>query len=101
MRKYNFFEKLLLPVGLGLAFFGLYMILLADKSYEIMSWVKLGTIFVWMIILFIVIMVSMMENMKEELTLIQQEHITEIKLLREILHEQLDEIKLLRKDFKK
>jgi len=48
-----------------------------------------------------VIITATTENMKEELQLIQKEHVTEIKILREIAHDQLEEIKLLRKDLKR
>jgi len=96
-RKINFFEKLLLPVGIALTFFGFYLILLADKSNTLIGWMRLDTVFAWMILLFIVIVTATSEDMKEELALIQKEHVTEIKLLREILHDQLQEIKLMRK----
>jgi hypothetical protein len=54
-----------------------------------------------MLLLFIVIVTATTEDMKEELALIQKEHVTEIKILREIAHDQLQEIKLLRKDIQK
>ncbi len=100
-RKFNFFEKLLLPVGIGLTFFGFYMILLAEKVNTEIAWIRLMTVFSWMMLLFIVIFTATSENMKEELTIIQKEHMTEIKLLRELSHEQLEEIKLLRQELKK
>ena len=100
-RKFNFFEKLLLPVGIGLTFFGFYMILLAEKVNTELAWVRLVTVFTWMLLLFVVIFTATSENMKEELTLIQKEHMTEIKLLRELSNEQLDEIKLLRQELRR
>ena len=97
-RKFNFFEKLLLPVGIGITFFGFYMILLAERVNTDVAWIRLTTLFTWMLLLFVIIFTSASENMKEELTVIQKEHMTEIKLLRELSHEQLEEIKLLRKE---
>ncbi len=99
-RKINVFEKMLLPVGIGLTFFGFYLILLAEKINTDIAWMRLITVFVWMMLLFIVIMTAATEDMKEELGSIQREHVTEIRLLKEITHEQLQEIKLLRQEFK-
>ena len=99
-RKINVFEKLLLPVGAGLTFFGFYLILLADKTNLEIAWLRLATVFLWMILLFIIIVAATTEDMKEELSLVQKEHVTEIKILREITHEQLQEIKLMRHEFK-
>jgi hypothetical protein len=100
-RKINFFEKLLLPVGAGLTFFGFYLILRVDAVNTTNAWLKLLTIFVWIVMLLTVIVNAATEDMKEELALIQREHITEIKLLKEIVNDQLQEIKLLRQDLKK
>jgi len=100
-RKINIFEKLLLPVGIGLTFLGFYLILLAENTGTESAWFRLIAIFNWMLLLFLVIVTATTEDMKEELALIQKEHVSEIKLLREIAHDQLDEIKLLRKDISK
>ena len=54
-----------------------------------------------MMLLFIIIVTATTEDMKEELALIQKEHVTEIKILKEISHDQLNEIKLLRQDLQK
>ena len=99
-RKINVFEKLLLPVGIGLTFFGFYLILLAGQTNTDSAWLRLTTVFSWMMLLFLVIVTATTEDMKEELGLIQREHVTEIKLLREITHEQLQEIKLMRQETK-
>ena len=98
-RKINFFEKLLLPVGIGITFFGFYLIVLADRNNTLLSWARLSTLFAWMLLLFIIIVTAATEDMKEELAQIQREHVTEIKLMREFVHDQLEETKLLRRDF--
>jgi hypothetical protein len=100
-RKINIFEKILLPVGIGLTFLGFYLILLAEQTNSIVGWLRLSTLFGWMMLLFIVIVSATTEDMKEELALIQKEHVTEIKLLKEMVHEQVQELKLLRQEFKK
>ncbi|MBN2367728.1 hypothetical protein JXC34_01820 [Candidatus Woesearchaeota archaeon] len=100
-RKINFFEKLLLPVGIGITFFGFYLLVLADRTNTSIGWSRLSTLFLWMVLLFLIIVTAATEDMKEELGQIQREHVTEIKLMREFVHDQLDEIKLLRKDLTK
>ncbi len=99
-RKINVFEKILLPVGVALTFFGFYLIYLAEQTNSEIGWLKLATVFIWMMMLFIIIVAATTEDMKEELTLIQREHIAEIKLLRELDHEQLQELRLLRQEMK-
>jgi hypothetical protein len=99
-RKINVFEKLLLPVGAALTFFGFYLIILAEKSNTTLSWLRLAVVFIWMMLLFIIIVAATTEDMKEELSLIQREHISEIKVLKEIAHELLQEIKLMRQENK-
>jgi hypothetical protein len=100
-RKINFFEKMLLPVGIGVTFFGFYLILLADNANSLLAWFRVSTVFIWMLLLFNIIITATSEDMKEELSLIQKEHITEIKLLRELVHDQLQEVKLLRQEMSK
>ncbi|MBT3465292.1 hypothetical protein HN789_00300 [archaeon] len=100
-RKINIFEKILLPVGIALTFLGFYLILLAEQSSSLLNWIRLATLFSWMMLLFIIIVTATTEDMKEELALIQKEHVTEIKILKEISHDQLNEIKLLRQDLQK
>lgn len=99
-RKYNLFEKLLLPLGIGLAFFGFYLIYMAEKIDTQLSWIRLIALFIWINLLFLIVIASATENMKEELILLQKEHSSEIKLLREITTELLEEIKLLRHENK-
>ena len=99
-RKYNIFEKMLLPVGIGLTFLGFYLIYLADKANSIVGWLRLLTVFIWMMLLFSVVLSALSEDMKEELGLLQREHVTEIKLLKELVNEQCQELKLIRQELK-
>ena len=100
-RKLNIFEKLLLPVGIGLILIGLYLINLTSHIGTVEAWIRLCALFLWMILLFIVILSATSEDMKEELALLEKEHMLEIKLLRDISKQQLEEIKLLRLSSKK
>lgn len=100
-RKINVFEKILLPVGIALTFLGFYLILLSEQTNSMIGWLRLSTVFIWMMLLFMVILNATTEDMKEELAIIQKEHVTEIKLLKELVHEQVQEMKLFRSEFKK
>ncbi|MEM2138607.1 MAG: hypothetical protein QXM96_00455, partial [Candidatus Woesearchaeota archaeon] len=57
-RKFNLFEKLLLPIGLGLTFFGFYLIYLAEKLNSDYAWIRLSAVFIWIILLFLIIITS-------------------------------------------
>ena len=72
---------------------------MADKANNLLAWFRLSTVFTWMMLLFLIIVTATTEDMKEELALIQKEHVTEIKIMREIVHDQLQEITLLNKQF--
>ena len=99
-RRINLFEKILLPVGAAVTVVGFYLLVQADNSHggaEI--WAKLIAIFVWLMLTFIMIIAATIEDVKEELVLISREHVAEIKLLKEVVQDQLMEMKLLRKDF--
>jgi uncharacterized membrane protein len=97
-RKINLFEKILLPVAVTVTVFGFYLLVQADKVSEIEGWVKLSAIFVWLLLVFVMIIAATIEDVKEELVMLSREHVAEIKLLKEIVHEQLLEMKYLRKD---
>ena len=90
-RKINLFEKLLLPAGMALIFIGLYLIFLAEQAGTILAWVRLGALFFWMLLLFVVIQTAISENMKEELAMLQSEHMLEIKLLRDAIKQHLEQ----------
>ena len=100
-RKINFFEKLLLPVGAFLSLLGIYLIWLSSRNETLIGWARLIAVFLWAILLFVIILVAVLENVKEELSIIQNEQTTEIQILREIAHDQLQELKSVKQSLSK
>jgi Ca2+/Na+ antiporter len=100
-QRINNFEKILFLVGLMATIVGFYLInrvFVADPS---LSWAVLQSIFLWLMLLFLIILTDSNESIKEELKDIMSQHVQETKLLKKISNEQLQEIKLLRKDLKR
>ena len=93
-RESSMFEKLLLIVGVGIGVVGFNLINTLFIHEETLSWPFLMTLFLWLILIFIVILTDSNENIKEELSIIIREHIEETRLLRE-------EVRLLRIGAKK
>ncbi|MBU0758016.1 MAG: hypothetical protein KKF44_08140 [Nanoarchaeota archaeon] len=100
-RKFNIFEKILVPIGFFVTGFGFYMLMQADAYHNDIAWLRLIAIFNWLILLLHMVSTAANEDMKEELSLIQKEHVDEIRLLRDINHDLLEEMKLLRIAFLK
>ncbi|NOZ80706.1 MAG: hypothetical protein GXP63_03450 [DPANN group archaeon] len=94
-RHHNFFEKILLVVGLGVTVVGFFLIQEAYKSDQGLTWLMLLTIFSWLTLLILFIVSSLNADVKEELVRILTEHIEETKLLKDIAHEQLRETREL------
>lgn len=83
-RKINAFEKALLIVGLLVIILGYFFIqrLLLANGLNVYT---LQTIFLWLLVILMVILVTVCENMKEELKLIAENQIRETKLLRDAI----------------
>ena len=84
IRSPNVFEKILLIIGVLIVIIGYSFIhrLYVLEGY-IMSWSMLQTMFLWLLLAVMLIMLAVNENIKEELRLVIEEHLQEIKLLRE------------------
>ena len=84
-RNPNLFEKILLVFGVFIIITTYTIIhkLIAAKGF--FSFEALQTIFLWLILLVMVIMTSVNENTKEELKIVIQNQLDEIKLLRKEL----------------
>jgi hypothetical protein len=105
-RKSNFFERVLLIVGLLViivGFYFIYQVFQSSPGYASLGWESLQTIFLWLMLVVLIVLLATEEDVKEELAIIIKEHIEETKimkeetkLLRELNHEQLNELKLLR-----
>ncbi|MCK4521077.1 MAG: hypothetical protein KAU20_00760 [Nanoarchaeota archaeon] len=84
-RKINAFEKLLLATGILVIITG-YIFIHSLIIKTGISWMALQAMFLWLILLVLVILTAVNENTKEELKM--------------VINNQLEEIKLLRVDFK-
>lgn len=102
-RKSNFFERIILVVGLIVVFAGMFFI---NKVYmgagNGLDWEVLQTILLWLVLLVLIVLLATEEDVKEELGIIIKEHIEEtkimkeeIQILREISQEHLQELRIL------
>jgi uncharacterized membrane protein len=101
LKRVNTFEKILFLVGLMATFMGFYLINKVYKTDPYLNWALLQSIFLWLMLLFLIILTDSNESVKEELKEVIKEQMEEIRLLKTISHEQLQEVKLLRQDLKK
>jgi len=81
-RRPNVFEKILLVIGIGLIIVGYVAIHKTIMMEGNISWDLLQTIFLWILMILLVILAAVSENMKEELRMVIQNQIEEIRLLR-------------------
>jgi len=92
-RKISVFELLLLVIGVTVIISGsiAFNILIASGYgvYELVSFVAL-----WLVVVFLVVICAISENSREDLGIIVKENSREIKLLRDISKEHLEEIRI-------
>ena len=81
-RSSTFFEKLLLFVGIAIGIIGFWLINTVYLEEPILSWQFIVSVFLWLMLIFIVILTDSNESIKEELGLIMKEHVKETKLLK-------------------
>ena len=81
-RKPNVFEIILLVVGITLIVIGYIAIHRLVAIENVISWNFLQATFLWLLMILMVILAAVNENMKEELKLVIENQIEEIKLLR-------------------
>jgi len=94
-RKTTFFEKMLLFVGMSVAFLGVYLIRVTYKNTEGITWLMVMAIFSWLILMVLFIVSGLNADVKTELATVLRDHMAETRMLKEISHEQLDEIKTM------
>jgi len=95
VNRLNFFEKMLLLVGITVTIIGFYYINKIYTGEGHLSWALLQAAFLWLLLLFMIILTDSNESIKEELKEVIQQHVEETRLLREISKEQLVELKVL------
>ncbi|MFO8016329.1 MAG: hypothetical protein R6U32_04440 [Candidatus Woesearchaeota archaeon] len=99
--KTTLFEKMLLFVGLAISILGFYLINNMYLQEARVTWSLIQAAFLYLLLIFIVILTDSNESIKEELKIVIKEQSEETKYLREVANDQLEEIKLLRKQMKK
>lgn len=77
------FEKLLLVTGILIGIVGFWFINKIYYNQPGLSWQFLTSVFLWLMLIFLVILTDSNESVKEELSVIIREHIEETKLLKE------------------
>jgi len=85
VRTPNLFEKILLVMGVLIILVGYALIYQVFKVETMISWPALQTLFLWLILICVIILVSVSENMKEEIRTVIENQTQEIRLLREDL----------------
>jgi uncharacterized membrane protein len=95
MGRLNFFEKLLLIIGVAVTVVGFYYINKMYTGEGRISWSLLQAAFLWLVLLFMIILTDSNESIKEELKEVITQHVEETKILKEISREQLAELKIL------
>jgi hypothetical protein len=93
--RLNFFEKMLLIVGMSVTILGFYFINRIYTGEGHLSWALLQAAFLWLLLLFMIILTDSNESIKEELKDVIEKHIEETKILRQISNEQLAELKII------
>jgi hypothetical protein len=98
VRKINVFEKILLPIAFLVGIAGFIIIYNTQKTGQ---WFELIAVFSWLILIFLMIIAATNEDVKEELGIVIREQVDEIKMIKELNHDLLSEMKLLRQDMKR
>ncbi|HLP80156.1 MAG TPA: hypothetical protein VK158_05955 [Acidobacteriota bacterium] len=99
IRKTTVFERFLLIIGIAIVATGIFFVrrMLVVTRGEITTDVLIGIV-LWLLLVFTLIIAAIAENAREELGVIMQENSQQIKLLRDISKEQMQELKLLRQE---
>lgn len=82
VRVPNFFEKILLVIGILVIIVGygvIHSLVVAGLAF---GWELVAVIFLWLMLISLVIILAVTENMKEELKSVSENQATEIRLLR-------------------
>ena len=84
-RTPNVFEAILLVIGVSLIVLGylaIHNMVIVEKA---LSWDMLQTTFMWLLMVLVIIVAAVNENMKEELKIVIQNQLEEMRLLRKDL----------------
>lgn len=85
LRSPNMFEKILLVIGIFFVMFGYSLLHRLVAAHGVLSWSFIQGMFLWFIIIILLILVAVLENVKEELKIIIRNHGQEIRYLSEMV----------------
>ena len=99
-RRVTVFEILLLVLALLVLIVGFFLIRQAFLAEgRSLNWLMVGAIFSWLILLILFVVSELNADVKEELSRIMREQVEETRMLKELHHALLEEIRGLREDF--
>jgi hypothetical protein len=85
-RNPNVFEKILLVVGIAIVMIGYTFIhRMYTYSGSVLSWELIVSMLLWLISLVLIISLAVSENVKEELRVVAENQLSELKLIKEEL----------------
>jgi ATP/ADP translocase len=90
-RKSNFFEFILLLIGVAITVIGFFIINRLFVHDGAVTWDLITAVFLWLALILMTVIAATQEDVKEELGLIIRELSEEIKILKEISSEHLKE----------
>ena len=97
-RKSNVFERILLPIAFIVGIYGFYLIFTSNTE---LAFLKIIAVFSWLILIFLMIIAATNEDVKEEISTIIKDQNEEIKIIKDVSHDSLAELKMLRQDLKR
>ena len=89
-RNPNLFEKILLIIGICVIVFGFGSISTAINVDNTNYWLFTQTVLLWFLLVIMIVLLAVNENMKEELKLISEEQLEQIKILNQGERKELD-----------
>ncbi len=96
-KETNWFERLLLLLGLFIIVVGFSMINTLFQYDNRLTWPLIQAVFLWLVLIFMVIVVDSNESVKKDLKSMIQEQIVETRLMQKIAREEVEELKLLKR----
>ena len=89
VRKSNFFEVVLLFVGVGVIILGFHFINQVYMTEGVLNWQMIQSVFLWLILIVMVVLLATEEDVKEELGIIMREVSEETRLTKAVSYTHL------------
>lgn len=85
-KAFNAFEKILLVIGVFVVIIGYFVIQkMISLSGGLLTWEAVMSVFLWVLVILMIVLIAANENIKEELKYISQNQVMELKLIKEEL----------------